>query len=52
MRRRCEWDGTSELRFKAWGESRFTYGNTPTTYRYTGQREQSQLSRIYFYGAR
>ena len=23
--------------FKAWGESRFTYGSTPTTYRYTGQ---------------
>ena len=42
---------TAELRFKAWGESRFTYGSTPTTYRYTGQREQSQLS-IYFYGAR
>ncbi len=41
----------SELRFKAWGESRFTSGSTPTTYRYTGQREQSQLS-IYFYGAR
>jgi RHS repeat-associated protein len=42
---------TAELRFKAWGESRYTYGSTPTTYRYTGQREQSQLS-IYFYGAR
>ena len=39
------------LRFKAWGEQRYASGTTPTTYRYTGQREQSQLS-IYFYGAR
>jgi RHS repeat-associated protein len=42
---------TAELRFKAWGEQRYASGTTPTTYRYTGQREQSQLS-IYFYGAR
>jgi RHS repeat-associated protein len=42
---------TAELRFKAWGEQRYASGSTPTTYRYTGQREQSQLS-IYFYGAR
>ncbi len=41
---------TAELRFKAWGEQRYASGTTPTTYRYTGQR-QSQLS-IYFYGAR
>ena len=38
----------AELRYKAWGETRFTYGSTPTTYRYTGQKELSQLS-IYFY---
>ena len=42
---------TAELRFKAWGEQRYASGTTPTTYRYTGQREQSQLS-IYYYGAR
>jgi RHS repeat-associated protein len=42
---------SAELRFKAWGEQRYASGTTPTTYRYTGQREQSQLS-IYFYGAR
>ena len=32
---------TAELRFKAWGETRYTYGSTPTAYRYTGQCEQS-----------
>ncbi|MBN2547621.1 MAG: hypothetical protein JXB15_00570, partial [Anaerolineales bacterium] len=29
---------TSERRYRAWGEARFTNGTTPTNYRYTGQR--------------
>jgi len=41
----------SEVRYKAWGETRFTSGNTPTTFRYTGQREQPELG-LYFYNAR
>jgi len=36
---------------KAWGETRYTWGTTPTTYRYTGQREQAELG-LYYYGAR
>jgi RHS repeat-associated protein len=43
---------TGELWYKPWGESRGTpYGTTPTTYRYTGQREDASLG-LYFYGAR
>jgi RHS repeat-associated protein len=42
---------TGEIRFKAWGEDRYTWGSTPTSYRYTGQRAELSLS-IYFYGAR
>ena len=41
----------SEVRYKAWGETRFTSGNTPTTYRFTGQREEQSLG-LYFYNAR
>ena len=41
----------SELRYKAWGEIRFTYGTVPATFRYTGQREESSLG-LYYYGAR
>lgn len=41
----------SELRYEAWGETRFTYGTAPTTFRYTGQREESSLG-LYYYGAR
>jgi len=41
----------SELRYKAWGEIRFSYGTVPTTFRYTGQREESSLG-LYYYGAR
>ena len=36
---------------KAWGETRYTWGTTPTTYRYTGQREQAEVG-LYYYGAR
>jgi len=41
----------SELRYRAFGETRFAWGSTPTDYRYTGQREES-LSGLYDYGAR
>jgi RHS repeat-associated protein len=41
----------AELRYKAWGETRYTYGTTPTTYRFTGQREDATIG-LYFYNAR
>lgn len=34
-----------------WGTERYTYGTTPTTYHFTGQRLESSLG-LYFYGAR
>lgn len=40
-----------ELRYKAFGETRYTDGTTPTTYRFTGQREEATIG-LYFYGAR
>jgi len=42
---------TAELRYKAWGETRYTYGTTQTTIRYTGQREESSLG-LYWYASR
>jgi len=42
---------TGELRYKAWGEIRYTSGVTPTKYRFTGQREESTIG-LYFYSAR
>ena len=33
----------AELMYKPFGENRYTWGTTPTTYRYTGQRLESQL---------
>ena len=42
---------TAELRYKPWGETRYTYGTTPTTFRYTGQREEASLG-LYWYGSR
>ncbi len=41
----------AELRYRAWGETRYSQGSTPTTYRYTGQREASEIG-LYFYNAR
>ena len=41
----------SELRYKAWGETRHSSGTTPTSYRYTGQREEPGIG-LYFYNAR
>jgi len=42
---------TGEIRYKAYGASRYTYGTTPTTYHFTGQREESTIG-LYHYGAR
>jgi len=53
---------TAELRYKAWGETRYTYGTMQTTIRYTpsgkitlrvqaGQREESSLG-LYWYASR
>ena len=33
----------AELAYKGWGETRYSYGTTPTTYRYTGQRQDSYM---------
>jgi len=41
----------AELRYKAWGETRYANGNTPTTWRYTGQRQEEGLG-LYYYRAR
>jgi RHS repeat-associated protein len=42
---------TAEVRYKAWGEDRYTSGTAPTIYRYTGQRVETSLG-LYYYGAR
>jgi RHS repeat-associated protein len=42
---------TGELRYRAFGATRFSSGSTPTTHRYTGQREEAGLG-LYYYGAR
>jgi RHS repeat-associated protein len=45
----------AEIRYKAWGESRYATGATPTTMQYTGQRHESGLGGpegLYYYGAR
>ena len=34
-----------------WGEQRYASGTTPTSFRFTGQRQESSLG-LYFYGAR
>jgi RHS repeat-associated protein len=39
---------TGELRYKPYGETRFSYGITPTTYKFTGQREQVEIGLYYF----
>jgi hypothetical protein len=44
-------DSISELRYKAWGETRYEYGNPATDYQYTGQRREPELG-LYFYQAR
>ncbi len=42
---------TGEIRYFPWGTERYTYGATPTTYHFTGQRLESSLG-LYYYGAR
>jgi RHS repeat-associated protein len=42
---------TAEVRYKAWGEDRYTSGTVPSGYRFTGQRVEASLG-LYFYGAR
>jgi RHS repeat-associated protein len=42
---------TAEVRYKPWGETRFTSGTTLTTFKFTGQREESSFG-LYYYGAR
>ena len=42
---------TGELRYHPFGKTRYTSGTTPTSQRYTGQREEGALG-LYFYGAR
>ena len=46
-------DGTwnSEIRYSAFGETRYSSGITPTDYRYTGQLEQKDVN-LYYYNAR
>jgi RHS repeat-associated protein len=49
------YDGSETIRqgYKAWGERRFILGGEelPTTFRYTGQREEASIG-LYYYGAR
>jgi len=48
------YDGTMKGQgYKAWGERRFIVGGEelPTTFRYTGQREEAAIG-LYYYGAR
>jgi RHS repeat-associated protein len=41
----------SKLLYKPWGETRFSTGTTPTTWRFTGQREDATIG-LYFFNAR
>lgn len=41
----------AEIRYKAWGESRYTYGTLPTKHQYTGQYTDSYINLIW-YGSR
>jgi RHS repeat-associated protein len=41
-----------EVRYKAWGEERYTSGDTPTSFGYTGQRSEMESLGLYFYGSR
>lgn len=42
----------SELRYKAWGEVRYTSGTTATKYTYTGQYSNMDDFGLMFYSAR
>jgi RHS repeat-associated protein len=43
---------TSELRYKAFGDTRYTSGGIPTRYRFTGQRSYTPDFGLYYYGSR
>ena len=43
---------TSELRYLPWGETWYACGSTPTTFRFTGQRDDDTIGLYYYYGAR
>jgi hypothetical protein len=42
---------TSEVRYKPFGEDRWSYGTTPTTMRYTGQRAEAAPEYWRHYGS-
>jgi len=46
-----EGNKVAELRYKAFGATRFASGSTPTAYQYIGQRNEAALG-LYFYNAR
>ena len=41
----------AELRYKAWGETRFASGTAGTDYRFTGQREEATFGLYYHLGS-
>ena len=41
----------AEMRYKPWGETRYTSGTTPTNYTYTGQYSDSYIN-LLWYGSR
>ena len=42
---------SAEVRYYPWGNTRYTSGTTPTTFKFTGQRLESGIG-LYFYNAR
>ena len=51
----ASYDGLTEegeLRYKAWGETRYTSGTTPTKRQYSGQLSEMTTIGLYFYGAK
>lgn len=42
----------AEMRYKAWGETRYASGTTPTKYQYTGQYSYASDFGLHFYNAR
>jgi hypothetical protein len=42
----------SELRYDPWGVTPYTNGTTPTNFHYIGQRKETGIGGLYFYGAR
>ena len=45
------WTKVAEMRYKPWGETRYTSGTTPTDFHYTGHREETDLG-FYYHKAR